>query len=96
VTLKLALKHIKDKKHFAVDQEVGRGKEEKRLEEDGAAADTDNIMESRGLGDDIAKFTKATGIKSIVDRVSQGLNIPCGCEGRQKAMNALFPYRKNN
>jgi len=53
-------------------------------------------MESRGLGDDIAKFTKATGIKSIVDRVSEGLNIPCGCEGRQKAMNALFPYRKNN
>ena len=50
-------------------------------------------MKSRGLGDDIAKFTKATGIKSVVDRVSQGLNIPCGCEGRQKAMNALFPYK---
>jgi len=96
VTLKLVLKRIKDKKHFVADQEVGKEKEVKPLEEDGAAVDTDNIMESRGLGDDIAKFTKATGIKSIVDRVSQGLNIPCGCEGRQKAMNALFPYRKNN
>ena len=51
-----------------------------------------NIMKSRGLGDSIHKFTTKTGIKSMVDRVSQGLNIPCGCEGRRKAMNALFPY----
>lgn len=51
-------------------------------------------MKSRGLGDDIHKFTKATGIKTVVDRVSKGLNIPCGCEGRQKAMNALFPYTR--
>ena len=51
-------------------------------------------MKSRGLGDDIAKFTKATGIKSIVDRVSQGLNIPCGCEGRRQALNNLVPYNK--
>jgi hypothetical protein len=49
-------------------------------------------MKSRGLGDSIHKFTTKTGIKSMVDRVSQGLNIPCGCEGRRKAMNALFPY----
>jgi hypothetical protein len=51
-----------------------------------------NNMKSRGLGDSIHKFTTKTGIKSMVDRVSQGLNIPCGCEGRRKAMNALFPY----
>ena len=50
-------------------------------------------MKSRGLGDDIAKFTKATGIKKVVDYASNKLNIPCGCEGRQKAMNALFPYK---
>ena len=49
-------------------------------------------MKSKGLGDDIHKFTKATGIKGGVDRVSKGRNIPCGCEGRRKAMNALFPY----
>lgn len=49
-------------------------------------------MKSRGLGDDIHKFTKVTGIKKVVDKVSEGLNIPCGCEGRRKAMNALFPY----
>ena len=51
-------------------------------------------MKSRGLGDDVAKFTKKTGIKTIVDKVSEGLNIPCGCEGRQDALNKLFPYKK--
>ena len=49
-------------------------------------------MKSKGLGDSIEKFTKATGIKNIVDRVSEGLNIPCGCEGRRDALNILFPY----
>ena len=41
-------------------------------------------MKSTGLGDDIHKFTTVTGIKSIVDRVSEGLNIPCGCAARQE------------
>jgi len=51
-------------------------------------------MKSKGLGDSIYKFTKATGIKSAVDKVSQGLNIPCGCEGRRNALNNLVPYKK--
>ena len=51
-------------------------------------------MKSRGLGDSIHKFTTATGIKTVVDRVSEGLNIPCGCEGRRQAMNTLFPYSR--
>lgn len=53
-------------------------------------------MKSRGLGDDIHNFTTKTGIKAVVDKVSNKLNIPCGCEGRRKAMNALFPrkYKK--
>ena len=52
-----------------------------------------NIMKSRGLGDSIEKFTKATGIKTVVDSVAEGLNIPCGCEGRRDALNILFPYK---
>jgi len=52
-----------------------------------------NIMKSRGLGDSIEKFTKTTGIKTVVDKVSKGLNIPCGCEGRRDALNILFPYK---
>lgn len=51
-------------------------------------------MKSRGLGDSIHKFTKATGIKTVVDKVSTGLNIPCGCEGRRNSLNNLVPYKK--
>ena len=65
-------------------------KEVELLEKDG-----DVNMKSRGLGDSIHKFTKATGIKSVVDRVSQGLNIPCGCEARREALNRMVPYNKS-
>ena len=61
-------------------------------EEDGNV----NIMKSRGLGDSVEKFTKATGIKTVVDKVSKGLNIPCGCEGRRDALNIFFPYKDKN
>jgi len=50
-------------------------------------------MESQGLGDSIEKFTKATGIKSFVDKVSDGLNIPCGCQQRKETLNKVFPYK---
>ena len=65
-------------------------KEVELLEKDG-----DVNMKSRGLGDSIHKFTKATGIKSVVDKVSQGLNIPCGCEARREALNRMVPYNKS-
>jgi len=66
-------------------------KEVKQQEENGIV----NMIRNKpkGLGDSIENFTTKTGIKSMVDRVSEGLNIPCGCEGRRKAMNALFPYK---
>lgn len=51
-------------------------------------------MESKGLGDTVEKVTKVTGIKTIVDRVSEGLNIPCGCEARKNRLNKMFPYKK--
>jgi len=50
-------------------------------------------MHSRGLGDSIHKFTTKTGIKKIVDKVSEGLNIPCGCEARRQALNKAVPYK---
>ena len=70
-----------------LDQEVGKVKEVKLQEENGIAN-----MKSRGLGDTIHKFTTKTGIKSVVDRVSNGLNIPCGCEARH-ALNKIVPYK---
>jgi len=63
-------------------------KEVELLEENGIVN-----MKSRGLGDSIAKFTKATGIKRVVDKVSSGLNIPCGCGARQDALNKIVPYK---
>ena len=33
-------------------------------------------MKSRGFGDDVEKFTTVTGIKSMVDTISKGLNVP--------------------
>lgn len=48
-------------------------------------------MKSKGLGDRIENFTKATGIKKVVDSVSRGLNIPCGCQQRKETLNKLFP-----
>tara|TARA_R110000803_G_C11751695_1_gene292566 strand:+ start:279 stop:434 length:156 start_codon:yes stop_codon:yes gene_type:complete len=51
-------------------------------------------MKSQGLGDSIEKFTKATGIKTFVDKVSDGLNIPCGCQERKETLNKVFPYKE--
>ena len=51
-------------------------------------------MKSKGLGDSIEKITTKTGIKSMVDTISKGLNITCGCEGRRDALNKIFPYKQ--
>ena len=55
-----------------------------------------NYMEkknkSKGLGDTVAKFTKATGIKKVVDTVSKVAKKPCNCGQRQDNLNRLFPY----
>ena len=37
---------------------------------------------SKGLGDTVAKFTKATGIKKVVDTVSKVTKKPCNCGKR--------------
>jgi hypothetical protein len=49
-------------------------------------------MKPRGFGDSIAKFTEKTGIKTVVDKVSNGLNIPCGCAKRKEWFNKKIPY----
>ena len=51
-------------------------------------------MKSRGLGDDIEKFTKFTGIKKAVDIVAEKLNKDCGCSERRDGLNRMFPYKK--
>ena len=48
---------------------------------------------SKGLGDDIEKITKATGIKKVVDTFAELTGIDCGCEARKTKLNNLFPKR---
>ena len=51
-------------------------------------------MKSQGLGDTVEKITKATGIKTLVEKVSEGLNIPCECPRRKEKLNKLVSYKK--
>ena len=52
----------------------------------------ENKNKSKGLGDTVAKITKATGIKKVVDTVSKATGKDCGCDKRQDTLNRLFPY----
>jgi len=52
-------------------------------------------MKSRGLGDSIEKFTKATGIKTVVKKVSRAAGVKdCGCDQRRDTLNRVFPYKR--
>ena len=51
-------------------------------------------MKSQGLGDSIDKFTKATGIKSLVQMGTRAVGkTDCGCNKRKEALNKVFPYK---
>ena len=51
--------------------------------------------QSKGLGDTVEKFTKATGIKKAVDVVSKAMGKKdCGCNKRKDKLNKMFPYKK--
>jgi len=49
---------------------------------------------STGLGDDVAKITRKTGIKKVVDKVFDKLGKDCGCDKRQEKLNQIFRYEK--
>jgi hypothetical protein len=56
-----------------------------------------NFMEnkSKGLGDSIEKFTKATGIHSLAQASAKLLGKKgCGCGKRRDTLNKKFPYKK--
>ena len=56
------------------------------------------MEKSKGLGDSIEKFTKATGIKSFAQVVARsgmlGKKKDCGCDKRKDALNKAVPYKK--
>jgi len=47
---------------------------------------------SKGFGDTIENFTKATGIKKVVEKVTGKKD--CGCKKRKEKLNEMFPYKK--
>ena len=49
---------------------------------------------SKGLGDTIEKFTETTGIKSVVEWISDATDTDCGCEERKEWLNETFPYKE--
>ena len=51
-------------------------------------------VKSKGFGDTIEKFTRATGIKKVVDTVSKVVKKDCGCGKRKDTLNEIFPYEK--
>jgi|TARA_R100000315_G_scaffold62304_1_gene43181 hypothetical protein len=53
------------------------------------------MRQSRGLGDTIHKFTKATGLHSLAQMGAKAVGKKdCGCKKRQEALNKAFPYKK--
>ena len=46
---------------------------------------------SEGVGDTVAKITKATGIEKAVKFLA---GEDCGCDERKKTLNHIFPYQK--
>jgi hypothetical protein len=51
-------------------------------------------QKSKGLGDTIAKVTKATGIDKVAEGVAKAMGKEdCGCKKRQEQLNNAFPYK---
>jgi hypothetical protein len=50
------------------------------------------MAKSKGLGDTIAKITEVTGIKKVVDTISDITGVPCNCSRRQETLNNWVPY----
>ena len=46
---------------------------------------------SEGVGDTVAKITKATGIEKAVKFLA---GEDCGCDERKEVLNHIFPYQK--
>ncbi len=51
---------------------------------------------AKGLGDTIEQITTVTGIKAVVDKISEVTGIDCGCEQRKEELNKLWSYRQPN
>lgn len=48
-----------------------------------------------GLGDVVEIAAKVTGVKAVVEKVSEVTGKDCGCKKRQKALNQMVPFTKD-
>ena len=48
----------------------------------------------KGLGDVVENIAKSTGIKKVVDKVSEVTGKDCGCGKRKDTLNRVFPFDK--
>ena len=54
------------------------------------------MKKSKGLGDTVDKFTRATGGKSLTELAMRAVGYKdCGCDKRKAWLNYQFPYYKN-
>ena len=54
-----------------------------------------NNNKSRGLGDSLARFTRATGINSLAQMGARAMGKKdCGCNKRKELLNKKFPYKR--
>jgi hypothetical protein len=52
-------------------------------------------IKSKGLGDSIAKLTKATGLDKVAHNMAKAVGKEdCGCNERRDTLNRVFPYNK--
>lgn len=50
--------------------------------------------QSKGLGDNIAKFTEKTGLKVVAEKVAEAFGFEdCGCDERREKLNGLIRYK---
>ena len=79
---------------YQVEEERPTPKPEKPKKTTGFFKDENEASKAQGLGDTIAKLTEATGIKTVVDAVSEATGRDCGCRQRQNKLNDMFPYKQ--
>ena len=48
-------------------------------------------VKTKGMGDKVESLTKSSGIKKLVDKVSDALGVDCGCEARKEWLNERYP-----
>lgn len=71
-------------------QQESEEKQSKTVSKKAKTTSKKTKKKSKGLGDTVEKITEATGIKKVVEAVSDD----CGCQARKDKWNKLFPYGK--